>query len=78
MSERLDTETNKRIHEGDEYIYEVKKKIRSEIRDEIGKDIIEALETDGAHHKQWYLVQIAKRLQIDDIHWPSIDQGIAP
>lgn len=35
----------------------------------------DAVVTDGAHHKQWYLMQIAEML---DIQVPLGDGGIAP
>lgn len=44
---------------------------------EIKDDIVQALCTDGAHHKQWYLLRIAKRLKLD-IDYSNIDEGIAP
>ena len=37
----------------------------------------EALYTDGEHHKQWYLIQIAKALEYD-LDWNEFDEGIAP
>lgn len=45
--------------------------------------ILEALETDGAHHKQWYLWQIAAALCLDlSDEWSEDDfvpdDGIAP
>jgi hypothetical protein len=38
---------------------------------------VEALTTDGGHHKQWYLEKIAKllRIKINDFIY---DKGIAP
>jgi len=36
----------------------------------------EALATDGEHHKQWYLHQIAKLYKIDIDE--DVEQGIAP
>jgi len=39
--------------------------------------IIEALHTDGAHHKQWYLEKIAETLEID-LSKEDYDQSIAP
>ncbi len=48
------------------------------------KDVIEiermfdkALSTDGAHHKQWYLQQIAKMLGFD-FDKCDYEKGIAP
>lgn len=35
----------------------------------------EALTTDGAHHKQWYLEQIVARLKLDV---PDHERGIGP
>jgi len=45
--------------------------------DRIEKMFVDALTTDGAHHKQWYLEKIAKELgiHIDDF---LFDKGIAP
>jgi len=41
--------------------------------------IIEALLTDGEHHKQWYLEQIAKKIGLDLKHFKGqYDKGIAP
>ena len=44
------------------------------------KEIIhEALCTDGAHHKQWYLEQIALKLGIDlSAEQGTFEPGIAP
>ena len=38
---------------------------------------MDALVTDGEHHKQWYLEEIAKRLGIDIPNF-AYDAGIAP
>ncbi len=38
----------------------------------------EALYTDGGHHKQWCLIQIAKALGYTDLEWDEIDEGIPP
>lgn len=39
----------------------------------------EALVTDGSHHKQWYLEQIAKLFGIDIAELDGIiEEGIAP
>jgi hypothetical protein len=38
---------------------------------------VDALTTDGAHHKQWYLEKIAEKLGIS-IHDFNYDKGIAP
>lgn len=42
--------------------------------------IVEGLCIDGAHHKQWYLEQIAEVIGIDlsDIRDIGYTQGIAP
>lgn len=43
--------------------------------------VIDALQTDGAHHKQWYLERILEALgyDIDAIQSaPTWDDGIAP
>ena len=34
------------------------------------------IETDGAHHKQWCLMQIAKELELQGID--TLDEGTAP
>ena len=40
------------------------------------KDLInDAMITDGGHHKQWYLNEIAKELDIDP---ETEDKGVAP
>ncbi len=40
---------------------------------------LEGLETDGEHHKQWYLERILEQLSIDKSLWPdSYTEGIAP
>lgn len=44
---------------------------------EIEQLIIAGLCTDGAHHKQWYLEQIAKLLGID-LSAIDYDRGMAP
>ena len=41
----------------------------------LGDLLREAVDTDGAHHKQWYLEQIAERLEIP---LPEHKPGIAP
>lgn len=38
---------------------------------------IEALQTDGDHHKQWYLEQILKALDVDT-STIEFEKGIAP
>lgn len=40
--------------------------------------IIEGLLTDGAHHKQWYLEQIAGQLGIELPRNLDCEPGIAP
>lgn len=40
--------------------------------------ISEGLCTDGGHHKQWYLEQIAKELWIEVPGLDIRDEGIAP
>jgi hypothetical protein len=40
--------------------------------------IICALTTDGEHHKQWYLEQIAKVLGIELVAELDYEKGIAP
>jgi|GEM_PF-5187669 len=43
---------------------------------EIVRELVEnALLTDGGHHKQWYLEQIAKYLELP---MPAHEPGIAP
>jgi hypothetical protein len=39
--------------------------------------VIEALQIEGVHHKQYYLVQIAKKLRIDLSHVRH-ERGIPP
>lgn len=39
--------------------------------------LIEALQTDGNHHKQWYLEVIAKQFKID-LNQLDYDKGIEP
>jgi hypothetical protein len=41
------------------------------------KLITEGLQEDGAHHKQWYLEQIAKLFEID-LKGITYDEGVAP
>ena len=38
----------------------------------------EGLRTDGGHHKQWYLEEIAKKLGIDIEKLTYFEKGIAP
>jgi hypothetical protein len=40
--------------------------------------VIDALYTDGGHHKQWYLEQIADALGIEHTIYCGHDEGIAP
>jgi hypothetical protein len=40
--------------------------------------IIEGLSTDGGHHKQWYLEQIAKVLGIELTTELDYEKGIPP
>jgi len=47
------------------------------IIEQIEETNIEALLTDGNHHKQWYLEAIAKLLKID-LNQIDYDKGIAP
>ena len=44
-------------------------------RDAITPLVVRAANTDGCHHKQWYLEAIAEALQIE---LPPHDLGIAP
>jgi uncharacterized protein YodC (DUF2158 family) len=52
--------------------------------DEIKELLPEALTTDGEHHKQWYLEQIANLIDIDIVNQAKVDMeeyyknGIAP
>ena len=39
--------------------------------------IVEGLQTDGGHHKQWYLEKIAQELEID-LNDIEHEKGIAP
>jgi hypothetical protein len=41
------------------------------------KLVTDGLQEDGAHHKQWYLEQIAKLLEID-LKEVTYDEGVAP
>lgn len=42
---------------------------------EIAALLCDAVQTDGAHHKQWFLEQIAAKLGIE---LPEHDEGISP
>jgi len=55
----------------------VKKKLTQNAANEIENFVLDALETDGAHHKQWYLEEIAKMLEID-LSNSEHDKGLAP
>jgi len=52
-------------------------KIDYKVLGKVQELIEEALQTDGDHHKQWYLEQIAKELEID-LSSINYDGGIAP
>jgi len=52
---------------------EVAEIYRQEIKELFGILIIEALETDGGHHKQWYLERLADLLDIK-----HDNEGVAP
>lgn len=43
---------------------------------EVGKLALEGIETDGGHHKRWYLEEIAKRIQAAEV--VTREPGIAP
>lgn len=45
------------------------------MRNQVEKLTYEGLHTDGGHHKQWYLYQIAELLGID---LSDADPGVAP
>ena len=68
------------MDEYDEYRQNEIRKLKLEIRDLV----LEALQCDGEHHKQWYLAQVleavmddhARRI-IETIKW-TWDEGIAP
>ena len=47
------------------------------MKQEIEGLVIDALMIDGGHHKQWYLIQIAKKLGIDLSEY-GIEEGVAP
>lgn len=47
----------------------------NELKWELQDLVNNALDIDGGHHKQWYLIQIAKLLNIETYEY---DQGIAP
>ncbi|MHB1764935.1 MAG: hypothetical protein ACYCS1_05295 [Gammaproteobacteria bacterium] len=40
--------------------------------------IMQGLITDGEHHKQWYLEQIAKKLGIELVGKLNYEQGVSP
>ena len=40
--------------------------------------IQQGLMTDGAHHKQWYLEEILKRMNVRNAEIPDHEDGIAP
>jgi hypothetical protein len=40
--------------------------------------IVDALLTDGAHHKQWFLERIALELEVTEIDGLDYEPGIAP
>lgn len=42
----------------------------------IGELVKEGLETDGGHHKQWYLYEIARGLDVDILK--DTDEGVEP
>jgi len=48
-----------------------------EVKNEIKELVINALMIDGGHHKQWYLIKIAKKLGIDLSEY-GIEEGVAP
>ena len=50
-------------------------RVRLEQTDKIQALALSALHTDGAHHKQWYLYQIAQLVGCDVSH---LNEGIAP
>lgn len=39
---------------------------------------IAGLETDGSHHKQWFLEEMAKKLKIPDEKLLYFEKGVAP
>ena len=48
--------------------------------EEVERLLLEGLEVEGVHHKQWYLWMIADTLKIDfsGIDLDILDKGIAP
>lgn len=53
-------------------------KIKVSKLDKVEKLIRDGLHTDGGHHKQWYLEQIAETLNIDLSNEEQWDEGVAP
>ena len=45
--------------------------------DEVEDLLIDALCTEGAHHKQWYLWRLAELLSVD-VSNVNADDGVAP
>ena len=50
-------------------------KQESQMKENVFDLVREAIKIDGAHHKQWYLIKIAKILNIDT---KDCDPGISP
>ena len=57
------------------HIKVISKPADNNARDAITPLVVDAVNTDGGHHKQWYLEAIAEALQIA---LPPHDDGIAP
>lgn len=49
----------------------------ADVREELTYLLRQALTTDGGHHKQWYLEQIAEALDVD-VSVVGFERGIAP
>jgi hypothetical protein len=53
-----------------------------EVRKMLATFIVRGLETDGAHHKQWYLEEILKTIAPSDYgklkEWHRWEDGVAP
>lgn len=85
--ERLQKVLNRHVREGNraafDAAYENQRRVQIRLMDyrqehakisAVADLIIEALCTDGAHHKQWYLEQIAQELNIDP-YQHALDRG---
>ena len=50
-------------------------KLKNPHESEICELLIEAVETDGANHKQWYIEQIALKMGVE---LPDHEKGVSP